>query len=87
LNGGPGAIGGAYVHERHIRDMSLPKFWGWWGQDKAIRFLMGHDFRPIASVESWQLSNPPILQLAALRASLDIFDETGIENFRKKVKS
>ncbi|HEY3250214.1 MAG TPA: kynureninase [Ignavibacteria bacterium] len=84
LNGGPGAIAGAYVHESHVRDMSLPKLWGWWGQDKAMRFLMGHDFRPIPTVESWQLSNPPILQLAALRASLDIFDEAGIKNLREK---
>jgi kynureninase len=84
LNGGPGAIAGAFVHEKHIRDMTIPKFWGWWGQDKATRFLMGHTFQPIPSVESWQLSNPPILQLAALKASLDIFDEAGIENLRAK---
>ena len=87
LNGGPGAISGAYVHEKHIRDMSIPKFWGWWGQDKATRFLMGHNFQPIPTVESWQLSNPPILQLAALRASLDIFDEAGIKNLRMKSES
>ncbi len=84
LNGGPGAIAGAFVHENHIRDMSIPKFWGWWGQNKATRFMMGHDFQPIPSVESWQLSNPPILQLAALKASLDIFDEAGIKSLRKK---
>ena len=84
INGGPGAIAGAFVHEKHIMDMSIPKFWGWWGQDKATRFLMGHNFQPIPTVESWQLSNPPILQLAALRASLDLFDEAGIKNLRKK---
>jgi kynureninase len=84
LNGGPGAIAGAFVHENHIRDMSIPKFWGWWGQDKATRFLMGHNFQPIPTVESWQLSNPPILQLAALRASLDIFNDAGIKNLREK---
>ena len=84
LNGGPGAIAGAYVHENHIRDMSIPKFWGWWGQNKATRFMMGHDFQPIPTVESWQLSNPPILQLAALKASLDIFDEAGIKSLREK---
>ncbi len=84
LNGGPGAIAGAFVHERHINDQSLPKFLGWWGHDKATRFLMEHKFIPIPTVESWQLSNPPILQLAALRASLDIFDEAGINNLRQK---
>jgi kynureninase len=84
LNGGPGAIAGAYVHEKHIMDMTIPKFWGWWGQDKATRFLMGHNFQPIPTVESWQLSNPPIFQLAALKASLDIFVEAGIKNLRAK---
>jgi kynureninase len=84
LNGGPGAIAGAYVNEKHIRDMSIPKFWGWWGQNKATRFLMEHNFQPIPTVESWQLSNPPILQLAALRASLDIFDEIGMTKLREK---
>lgn len=84
LNAGPGAIAGAYVNRRHLLDMSIPKFWGWWGQDKATRFLMHHDFQPIPTVESWQLSNPPILQLAALRASLDIFAEAKIDNLRAK---
>ncbi len=64
--------------------MTIPKFWGWWGQDKATRFLMHHNFQPIPTVESWQLSNPPILQLAALRASLDIFYAAGMEGLRKK---
>lgn len=84
LNAGPGAIAGAYVNRRHLLDINIPKFWGWWGQDKATRFLMHHDFQPIPTVESWQLSNPPILQLAALRASLDIFAEAGMENLRAK---
>ncbi len=84
LNGGPGAIAGAFVHKKHLLDMTIPKFWGWWGQDKATRFLMDHDFRPIPTVESWQLSNPPILQLAALRASLDIFHEAGMTALRAK---
>ncbi|MCX7878206.1 MAG: kynureninase, partial [Ignavibacteria bacterium] len=65
-----------------LQDSSLPKFWGWWGHNKKTRFLMPDNFEPIPTVESWQLSNPPILQLAALRASLDIFDEAGIENLR-----
>ncbi|MCI0448545.1 MAG: kynureninase [Chlorobi bacterium] len=84
LNGGPGAIGGAFVHKKHLLDMNIPKFWGWWGQDKATRFLMRHNFQPIPTVESWQLSNPPILQLAALKASLDIFDEAGMDALRGK---
>lgn len=84
LNAGPGAIAGAYVNRKHLLDMTIPKFWGWWGQDKATRFLMHHDFQPIPTVESWQLSNPPILQLAALRASLDIFAEVKMENLRAK---
>ena len=84
LNGGPGAIAGAFVHKKHLLDMSIPKFWGWWGQNKATRFLMNHNFQAIPTVESWQLSNPPILQLAALKASLDIFDEAGMKALREK---
>ncbi|MBS1551418.1 MAG: kynureninase [Bacteroidetes bacterium] len=84
LNGGPGAIGGAFVHEKHLRDNTLPKFLGWWGHDKKTRFLMDHRYIPIPTAESWQLSNPPILQLAALNASLDIFEEAGMENLRIK---
>lgn len=78
LNAGPGAVGGAFVHERHARSFDLPRFAGWWGHDKETRFLMGPDFHPIAGAEGWQISNPPILQLAALRASLDIFAEAGM---------
>lgn len=84
MNGGPGAIGGAYVHEKHLKDNSLPKFLGWWGHDKQTRFLMKHKYIPIPTVESWQVSNPPILQLASLKASLDIFDEAGMKNLRAK---
>ncbi|MCY4104294.1 MAG: kynureninase [bacterium] len=77
LNGGPGAVGGAFVHERHVIDRSLPKLLGWWGQRPDIRFEMGTVFETVPSVESWQLSNPSILAMAALRASLDIFDRAG----------
>lgn len=83
LNAGPGAIAGAFVHEKHHHG-SLPRFHGWWGSDKKSRFKMPPDFIPIPSVEAWQVSNPPIFQLAALRASLDVFDRAGIENLRKK---
>ncbi len=84
LNGGPGAIGGAFVHEKYLQDSSLPKFLGWWGHDKKTRFLMDHKYIPIPTAESWQVSNPPVFQLAALNASLDIFEEAGIENLRIK---
>src|SRR5213082_447357 len=84
LNAGPGAVAGAFVHERHAEAFDLPRFAGWWGHDKGTRFQMGPDFRPIRGAEGWQISNPPILQMAALRASLEIFDEAGIRALREK---
>jgi kynureninase len=73
LNAGPGAIAGIFVHERHAAALDLPRFAGWWGNDKETRFLMDKTFVPMRGAEGWQLSNPPIFQLAALRASLDVF--------------
>lgn len=84
LNAGPGAIAGAFIHERHATAFNLPRFAGWWGHDKETRFLMGPEFRPIPGAEGWQISNPPILQMAALRASLEIFDEAGMSALRAK---
>lgn len=84
LNGGPGAVGGAFVHERHAHSFDLPRFAGWWGHDKETRFLMGPEFKPLAGTEGWQISNPPILQMAALRASLEIFEEAGMDDLREK---
>jgi len=82
LNAGPGGIAGAFVHERHAKAFDLPRFAGWWGHNKQTRFQMGPEFDPLPGAEGWQLSNPPIFQLAALRASLEIFDEAGMENLR-----
>jgi len=84
LNAGPGGIAGAFVHERHARDFNLPRFAGWWGHNKETRFLMGPDFVPLEGAEGWQISNPPIFQMAALRASLDIFDEATMSTLRTK---
>ena len=83
LNSGPGGIAGIYVNERHFSS-DIPRFEGWWGQNKERRFLMEREFDPINTAEAWQLSNPPIFQLAALRASLDMFDEIGMEKLNKK---
>ena len=84
LNSGPGGMAGAFVHENHLGKSDIPRFEGWWGQNKKTRFVMGPDFDPIPTVEAWQLSNPPIFQLASLRSSLQIFDEVGMEAIRKK---
>jgi kynureninase len=82
LNGGPGCVGGCFVHERHAHATNRPRFAGWWGRDAESRFRMGPDFHPMEGAEGWQLSNPSILAMAALRASMDIFDEAGMERLR-----
>jgi len=85
INSGPGGLAGIFVHEKHHHDPSIPRFEGWWGTDKKSRFKMGPTFEPIPTAEAWQLSNPPIFQLAAMRASLDIFHRAGgMEAIRKK---
>ena len=84
LNGGPGCVGGCFVHERHARAWKLPRLAGWWGHDETTRFRMGPHFHPMEGAEGWQLSNPPIVALAALRASMEIFAEAGLERLRAK---
>lgn len=84
LNGGPGNVAGAFVHTKHVERQDLPRFAGWWGHDKARRFQMEPEFVPIPTAEGWQLSNPPILALAGLRASMDLFEEVGMERLRQK---
>lgn len=84
LNGGPGCVAGCFVHQRHARAWELPRFAGWWGHDEKTRFQMGPDFHPISGAEGWQLSNLPILAVAALRASMEIFSEAGLEPLRAK---
>jgi kynureninase len=86
LNGGPGAVAGCFVHERHGRSRDAPRFAGWWGNDPETRFEMHRQttFVPRDGADGWQLSNPPIFALAPLRASLAIFDEAGMDALRSK---
>src|SRR3990167_1368379 len=83
LNSGPGAVAGCFVHERHARS-DRQRFAGWWGHDQATRFRMGPEFIPTPGADGWQLSNPPILALAPLRVSLEIFQRAGMAALREK---
>src|SRR5947209_15859758 len=87
LNAGPGAVAGAFVHERHATNTELPRLAGWWGNDPATRFRMQlePDFVPVRSADAWAISNPPILSMAPLRSSFAIFEEAGgMEALRAK---
>ncbi len=84
LNSGPGSLGGLFIHEKHSNRKDIKRFTGWWGHNKDTRFNMRHDFDAIPGAEGWQLSNPPILSMAAIKASLDIFNEVGMDKLRKK---
>ncbi len=86
INSGPGATAGYFVHERHHGIADIPRFEGWWGHDKATRFTMPETFQPIPTAEAWQLSNVPVMAMAPLRASLDLFDRAGLEHLRAKSK-
>lgn len=87
LNSGPGGVAGAFIHQRHIADKTIPRLAGWWGHDKENRFKMEKEFIPIPTAEGWQLSNAPVLSMAAHKASLDIFKEAGMSNLIKKGRS
>ena len=84
LNSGPGAVAGAFIHQRHISDKSLPRLAGWCGTNKETRFKMEKEFDPIPTAEGWQLSTTPVLNMSAHRAALDIFEEAGFENILAK---
>ena len=86
LNAGPGATAGCFVHERHGSNVALPRMGGWWGNDPKTRFRMDEQrsFRPREGADGWQLSNPPVLAMAPLRASLAIFEEAGMDALRRK---
>lgn len=86
LNSGPGSVGGAFIHRRHAVEKKLPRFAGWWGYDKESRFKMEKGFDAIGTAEGWQLSNAPVLSMAAHKASLDIFEEAGMEMLSAKGK-
>ena len=86
LNSGPGGVSGIYIHQKHIADKSIPRFAGWWGHTKDTRFKMEKGFEPIPTAEGWQLSNAPILSMAAHKAALDIFEAAGMDNLIAKGK-
>ena len=86
LNGGPGAPSTIFIHERHLDRKDIPRFEGWWGHDKTSRFQMPSNFKPLKTAEAWQLSNPSILSMAPLLASLEIFHEVGMNKIREQSK-
>ena len=87
LNSGPGGVGGIYIHQKHATNKQMPRFAGWWGYDKTTRFDMKKGFDPIPTAEGWQLSNAPVLSMAAHKAALDIFEEAGMPALTKKSKA
>lgn len=86
LNAGPGGVSGVFIHEKHHK-ADLNRFAGWWGYDKSSRFKMEKGFKPIETAEGWQLSNAPVLLMAAQRASLELFHEAGMDRLLEKAKN
>jgi kynureninase len=86
LNSGPGGVAGAYIHRKHASNTSLPRLAGWWGYEKESRFQMKSGFRPIPTAEGWQLSNAPVLSMAAHKAALDVFEDVGMGALHRKSK-
>lgn len=84
LNSGPGALAGAFVHERHLKDQSLQRFEGWWSTDPATRFKMAPVATPLPKADAWQVSNPPIFSMGPVRTSLEIFDRVGMPALRER---
>ncbi len=84
LNSGPGGVSGVFINQKHITNKDIPRFAGWWGHTKETRFKMEKGFEPIPTAEGWQLSNAPVLSMAAHKASLDIFTEAGMSNLFAK---
>ncbi|HZM83350.1 MAG TPA: kynureninase [Candidatus Limnocylindrales bacterium] len=84
LNAGPGALAGAFIHERHLDAPSIQRFEGWWSTDPETRFEMAPISRPLPKAETWAISNPPIFSMGPVRTSLDIFDQVGIDNLRMR---
>ena len=86
MNSGPGNASGIFIHEQYLKRDDIPRFEGWWGTKKETRFLMKPEFEPMDNADAWQVSNPPVLSLAPYLASLEMFDEVGMETLIAKRK-
>lgn len=84
LNGGPGAVGGAFIHEKHAHNKNQPRLGGWWGNEETTRFKMEKGFEPKSRAEGWQLSTAQVFNMVALKASLELFDSAGMAALREK---
>ena len=87
MNSGPGGVSGVFIHEKNFAQTDIPRLAGWWGHDKESRFKMDKEFNPIPTAEGWQLSNAPVISMAVHKASLDIFEEAGMERLIQKSKA
>ena len=84
LNSGPGGVSGIFVHNKHSNNFEIPRLAGWWGNDEKTRFKMQKNFEPVSGAQSWQISNAPILSMAAHKAYLEIFDKVSMKDLREK---